>query len=53
MYGALQGLNKSETAAKHGESQVKLWRRAYDIPPPALDMSSPMLPGLDARYGVR
>ena len=35
-YGALQGLNKSETAAKHGEEQVKIWRRSYDIPPPPL-----------------
>lgn len=38
-YGALQGLNKSETAAKHGEQQVKIWRRSYDIPPPELDMN--------------
>eukprot|EP00070_Physeter_catodon_P041500 XP_028348394.1 uncharacterized protein LOC112062928 [Physeter catodon] len=38
-YGALQGLNKAETAAKHGEEQVKIWRRSYDIPPPALDAS--------------
>jgi 2,3-bisphosphoglycerate-dependent phosphoglycerate mutase len=37
MYGSLQGLNKSETAAKHGEDQVKIWRRAYGIAPPALD----------------
>ena len=36
-YGALQGLNKAETAAKHGEAQVKIWRRSYDIPPPPLD----------------
>jgi len=36
-YGALQGLNKSETAAKHGEDQVKIWRRSYDIPPPPLE----------------
>ncbi len=36
-YGALQGLNKAETAAKFGEDQVKIWRRSYDIPPPALD----------------
>jgi 2,3-bisphosphoglycerate-dependent phosphoglycerate mutase len=39
MYGALQGLNKSETAAKHGEDQVKVWRRAYGIAPPPLDES--------------
>ena len=37
-YGALQGLNKAETAAKHGEDQVKIWRRSYDIPPPPLDL---------------
>jgi 2,3-bisphosphoglycerate-dependent phosphoglycerate mutase len=37
-YGALQGLNKAETAAKHGEEQVKIWRRSYDVPPPALDI---------------
>ena len=36
-YGALQGLNKAETAAEHGEEQVLLWRRSYDVPPPALD----------------
>ena len=36
-YGALQGLNKAETAAKHGEEQVKIWRRAYAIAPPPLD----------------
>ncbi len=36
-YGALQGLNKAETAAKHGEAQIKIWRRSYDIPPPPLD----------------
>ena len=36
-YGALQGLNKAETAAQHGEAQVKIWRRSYDIPPPPLD----------------
>merc|ERR1711990_454481 len=50
MYGALQGLNKAETAAKHGEKQVKVWRRAYDIPPPAMDKSSPMYPGNDVKY---
>src|SRR5271163_4721670 len=37
-YGALQGLNKAETVAKHGESQVKIWRRSYDIPPPNLEL---------------
>ena len=36
-YGALQGLNKAETAVKHGEDQVKIWRRSYDVPPPALE----------------
>ncbi len=49
-YGALQGLNKSETAAKHGEEQVKIWRRSYDIPPPALEESDPRYPGNDSRY---
>lgn len=49
-YGALQGLNKAETAAKHGEAQVKIWRRAYDIAPPPLDPSDPRFPGRDPRY---
>jgi 2,3-bisphosphoglycerate-dependent phosphoglycerate mutase len=49
-YGALQGLNKAETAAKHGEHQVKIWRRSYDVPPPALDPSDPRFPGRDRRY---
>lgn len=49
-YGALQGLNKAETAAKHGEQQVKIWRRSYDIPPPSLDPSDPRFPGHDRRY---
>ena len=40
-YGALQGLNKAETAAKHGEAQIKIWRRSYDIPPPPLDAGRP------------
>ena len=40
-YGALQGLNKAETAAKHGEAQVKIWRRSYDIPPPPLAPDDP------------
>ena len=44
-YGALQGLNKSETAAKHGEEQVKIWRRSYDIPPPAFDKNDERFPG--------
>jgi 2,3-bisphosphoglycerate-dependent phosphoglycerate mutase len=49
-YGALQGLNKAETAAKHGEAQVKIWRRSYDIPPPALTVDDPQYPGKDRRY---
>jgi len=49
-YGALQGLNKSETAAKFGEDQVKIWRRSYDIPPPVLETSDPRFPGNDPRY---
>jgi 2,3-bisphosphoglycerate-dependent phosphoglycerate mutase len=50
MYGALQGLNKSETAAKHGDDQVKVWRRAYAIAPPALEKDDERYPGKDARY---
>jgi 2,3-bisphosphoglycerate-dependent phosphoglycerate mutase len=49
-YGALQGLNKAETAAKHGEAQVKIWRRSYDIPPPPLEASDPRHPSHDRRY---
>lgn len=49
-YGALQGLNKAETAAKHGEEQVKIWRRSYDIPPPALEASDERYPGHERRY---
>ena len=49
-YGALQGLNKAETAAKHGEAQVKVWRRSYDIPPPPLTADDPQFPGRDPRY---
>jgi 2,3-bisphosphoglycerate-dependent phosphoglycerate mutase len=49
-YGALQGLNKAETAAKFGDQQVKIWRRSYDIPPPALERSDPRFPGADPRY---
>lgn len=48
-YGALQGLNKAETVAKHGMEQVKLWRRSYDVPPP-LTSDDPYLPGKDPRY---
>ncbi len=49
-YGALQGLNKSETAEKHGEDQVKVWRRSYDTPPPELEISDERWPGHDRRY---
>lgn len=50
MYGALQGLDKAETTAKHGAEQVKIWRRSYDIPPPALTKDSEYWPGKDPRY---
>ncbi|HET9764019.1 MAG TPA: 2,3-diphosphoglycerate-dependent phosphoglycerate mutase [Casimicrobiaceae bacterium] len=49
-YGALQGLNKAETAAKFGDEQVLVWRRSYDVPPPALEPSDPRHPGKDPRY---
>lgn len=49
-YGALQGLNKAETAAKFGDDQVKIWRRSYDIAPPAVDSTDARFPGLDPRY---
>ena len=49
-YGALQGLNKAETAAKYGEEQVKIWRRSYDVRPPALDPDDPRAPQNDKRY---
>lgn len=49
-YGALQGLNKAETAAQYGDDQVKIWRRSYDVPPPVLEKSDPRYPGLDPRY---
>ena len=53
-YGALQGLNKAETAEKHGMEQVKIWRRSYDTPPPALTEDDPRYPGKDPRYaGLR
>ncbi len=49
-YGALQGLNKEETAKKHGEAQVKIWRRSYDTPPPALEPNDERFPGYERRY---
>jgi 2,3-bisphosphoglycerate-dependent phosphoglycerate mutase len=49
-YGALQGLNKAQTAAKYGDDQVLIWRRSYDEPPPALEESDPRYPGTDPRY---
>jgi len=49
-YGALQGLNKAQTAAKFGEQQVLLWRRSYDTPPPELDPADPRYEGSDPRY---
>jgi 2,3-bisphosphoglycerate-dependent phosphoglycerate mutase len=49
-YGALQGLNKAETAARHGEAQVKIWRRSYDIPPPALEPDDERSAAADPRY---
>jgi 2,3-bisphosphoglycerate-dependent phosphoglycerate mutase len=49
-YGALQGLNKAQTAAKYGEAQVKVWRRSYDVRPPALEETDPRYPGKDPRY---
>ena len=51
-YGALQGLNKAETAAKHGDAQIKIWRRSYDIPPPPLDAADPRHPSHDPRYAT-
>jgi 2,3-bisphosphoglycerate-dependent phosphoglycerate mutase len=53
-YGALQGLNKAETAAKYGDAQVKIWRRSFDIPPPPLTPDDPRHPSHDPRYkGLR
>ena len=49
-YGALQGLNKAQTAEKHGIEQVNLWRRSYDVRPPALTPNDPRYPGNDPRY---
>jgi 2,3-bisphosphoglycerate-dependent phosphoglycerate mutase len=49
-YGALQGLNKAETAKEYGEAQVKIWRRSYDVPPPVLEWDDPRHPRFDPRY---
>lgn len=49
-YGALQGLNKAETAAQYGDEQVKIWRRSYDVPPPALEEGDERLTTSDPRY---
>lgn len=49
-YGALQGLDKAETAARHGADQVKIWRRSYDVPPPALEAHDNRHPRFDPRY---
>ena len=49
-YGALEGLNKAQTVEKHGEAQVKIWRRSYDIPPPPLELDDPRHPRFDPRY---
>ena len=49
-YGALQGLNKSETASKFGEDKVKIWRRSYDIPPPLLNENDPRHPKFDEKF---
>lgn len=49
-YGALQGLDKKETTKRHGVEQTKLWRRSYDVPPPAVDRNSPEHPANDSRY---
>jgi 2,3-bisphosphoglycerate-dependent phosphoglycerate mutase len=51
-YGALQGLNKAETAAKHSEDQVKIWRRSYDTPPPPHKANDPRHPSCDRRYAT-
>ncbi len=51
-YGALQGLNKAEMAAKYGEAQVKVWRRSYDVPPPPLDLDDERHPRFDRRYAA-
>jgi 2,3-bisphosphoglycerate-dependent phosphoglycerate mutase len=51
-YGALQGLNKAETAEKYGKEQVHLWRRSYDVPPPPLDINDQRHPRFDPRYAA-
>lgn len=51
-YGALTGLNKAETAKKHGEEQVHIWRRSYDVPPPPMAWDNPLNPCTDRRYGA-
>lgn len=51
-YGALQGLNKAQTVAEHGEAQVKIWRRSYDIPPPPLALDDPRHPRFEPRYAA-
>lgn len=53
MYGALQGLSVDETSAKYGHCQTELWTKAYDLPPPSLIPTDPMLPEFDPRYAVR
>ena len=51
-YGALQGLNKAQTAKEYGDQQVKIWRRSYDVRPPALTEDDPRYPGSDPRYAT-
>jgi len=51
-YGALQGLDKAETTAQHGEAQVKVWRRSYDVPPPEMALTDPGHPANDVRYAA-
>lgn len=52
MLGALQGMTKQELSTKYGECQLQLWTNAFDIPPPALDLTDPMMPECDPRYAV-
>ena len=51
-YGALQGLNKADTAEKYGDDQVRLWRRSYDVEPPALTLDDPRYPGNEEKYSM-